>query len=79
MINKSGNPVALNEEFLNLANNDLLSPELAKFNIELNVEPEPLTNKVLSSFEYKLDKLWQQCSTTAESLDSNILGIGICF
>ncbi|MCK5262497.1 MAG: glutamate--cysteine ligase [Gammaproteobacteria bacterium] len=77
LINKSGNPVALNEEFLNQANNALLSPELAKFNIELNVEPEPLTNKVLSSFEYKLDKLWQQCSTTAESLDSNILGIGI--
>jgi gamma-glutamyl:cysteine ligase YbdK (ATP-grasp superfamily) len=77
LINKLGNPVALNEEFLNRAKNDLLSPELAKFNIELNVEPEPLTNKVLSSFESKLDKLWQQCSTTAESLDSNILGIGI--
>ncbi len=77
LINKTGNPVAINEAFLKQANNALLSPELAKFNIELNVEPEPLSRKVLSTFEHKLDKLWQQCSTTAHSLNSNILGIGI--
>ena len=77
LINKTGNPAAINEEFLNRANNTLLSPELAKFNIELNVEPEQLSNKVLSSFEHKLNELWQQCSTTAESLDSYFLGIGI--
>ena len=77
LINKTGHPAAINEAFLKQANNDLLSPELAKFNIELNVEPEGLSNKVLSIFEQKLDKLWQQCASVAQSLDSNILGIGI--
>ena len=77
LINQTGNPAAINEVFLEKANNALLSPELAKFNIELNVDPETLSGNVLSLFERKLDNLWQQCSTTARSLDSNILGIGI--
>ena len=77
LINRTGNPVAINEAFLERANNELLSPELAKFNIELNVEPEQLSNRALSIFEHKLDTLWQQCSATAHSLNSNILGIGI--
>ena len=77
LINKKGGPAAINEAFLDCANNALLTPELAKFNVELNVEPEQLSNKVLSSFEFKLDELWQQCSTTAQSLESNVLGIGI--
>ncbi len=77
LINKTGHPVAINDDFLGLADNALLSPELAKFNIELNVEPEQLSNKVLSIFEHKLDALWQQCSTTAAALNSNIISIGI--
>jgi len=77
LINRTGNPVAINKEFLEQADNPLLSPELAKFNIELNVEPEKLSGKVLSIFESKLDKLWSQCSITARSLDSEILAIGI--
>lgn len=77
LINASGNPEAINETFLEKANNALLSPELAKFNIELNVDPEKLSNKVLSNFEDKLNRLWKQCSATAQSLDSHILGIGI--
>ena len=59
LINKTGNPVAINDDFLRLADNALLSPELAKFNIELNVEPEQLSNKVLSIFEHKLNTFLQ--------------------
>ena len=77
LINKTGQPTSINEEYLKLANNPLLSPELAKFNVELNVDPKALSEDVLSTFEHQLDKLWQQCSTTAQSLDSNIIGVGI--
>jgi len=77
LINKTAEPIANNVAFLKRANNELLTPELAKFNVELNVDPEQLSNNVLSSFENKLDTLWQQCSDTAKSLDNNILGIGI--
>ncbi|RKZ63286.1 MAG: hypothetical protein DRQ44_10200, partial [Gammaproteobacteria bacterium] len=46
LINKTAEPIANNVEFLKRANNELLTPELAKFNIELNVEPEQLSNNV---------------------------------
>ena len=77
LIKQNGRPAAINKEFLELAANPLLSPELAKFNIELNVDPKPLGNKVLSDFEQQLNALWSQCSNTAQSLDSQFLGIGI--
>jgi len=77
LINQQGNPAAINETFLEQAKNELLSPELARFNIELNVEPEKLSDRILSNFETKLDSLWQQCSSTALALNSHILGIGI--
>ena len=77
LINAAGIPEPINETFLDKANNALLSPELAKFNIELNVDPEKLSAKVLSNFETKLDVLWKQCSATAQSLNTSILGIGI--
>lgn len=77
LIDDDAKPVAINDVFLNKADNDLLSPELARFNIELNVEPAELNNTVLSTFESQLSTLWQQCLDTARSLDANILGIGI--
>ncbi len=77
LIDQTGKPAAINEAFLKQANNGLLSPELAKFNIELNVDPEKLSGKVLSDFENSLNILWQQCDNTAKSLESRILGIGI--
>ena len=77
LTSNQGKPLAINEAFLQKANNPLLSPELAKFNIELNVEPERLTGKVLSIFEHRLDKLWKECADTARSLESEIIGIGI--
>ncbi|MDH5711470.1 MAG: glutamate--cysteine ligase, partial [Gammaproteobacteria bacterium] len=77
LINKRGHPAPINKEFLALADNAMLSPELAKFNIELNVEPERLQGNVLSTFEGSLNRLWLQCSTTAQSLEREFLGIGI--
>jgi len=77
LVDSSARPAPINEAFLERANNTLLSPELAQFNIELNVDSQPLSNRVLSSFEKNLSTLWQQCSVTASTLNANILGIGI--
>jgi gamma-glutamyl:cysteine ligase YbdK (ATP-grasp superfamily) len=77
LIDGKGRPNPLNEVFLERADNDLLSPELARFNIELNVAPARIHGKLLSSFESELQQLWRSCSDVAQSLESNILGIGI--
>jgi len=77
LIDQACHPTPINEAFLEMANNPLLSPELAKFNIELNARPEKLSHKVLSNFQHKLDELLQHCTKTAATLDANIIGIGI--
>ena len=77
LIDRACHPAPINETFLAKANNPLLSPELAKFNIELNAKPEKLSHKVLSVFEHKLNDLLQHCTKTAAALDASIIGIGI--
>jgi len=77
LIDNAGRPAAINEAFLEKADNPLLSAELARFNIELNSQPARLSNNVLSDFEQKLESLLQHCHKTAASLNTNILTIGI--
>jgi gamma-glutamyl:cysteine ligase YbdK (ATP-grasp superfamily) len=66
-----------NEVLLKYADNALLSPELARFNFELNVEPRPLHSDVLSQFRSSLSQLWQQCAEQAAASGNDIIGIGI--
>ena len=77
LIDLEGMPCPCNEQLLRSAHNDLLSPELAKFNIELNVKPQNLKTSVLSDFESSLIKLWNQCQTISSQNHCSLLGIGI--
>lgn len=77
LINLDGLPCPNNEKLLRSAHNKLLSPELAKFNIELNVRPQSLKSSVLSDFESSLIKLWNQCQTISSQDHCSLLGIGI--
>ncbi len=77
LIDNRQQPCPHNEAFLKQARNPLLSPELAKFNVELNVPPQTLGGSVLSDFNHSLLQLWAQCEQHAEQLGCNILGIGI--
>ncbi|HEX7026665.1 MAG TPA: M14 family metallopeptidase [Gammaproteobacteria bacterium] len=61
-------PAPVNHRFLALANNPLLSAELALFNIELNTTPLPLSGKCLSSSEHEIADLLQSCGTLAADL-----------
>lgn len=77
LIDQAGAPCPNNEQLLQSAHNELLSPELAKFNIELNVKPQLLKSSVLSDFESSLIKLWDQCQTISSHSHCSLLGIGI--
>lgn len=77
LVDDAGHPCPHNQPFLQLADNALLSPELARFNVELNVVPQALCGKVLHNFSTHLNSLWQHCQQHAQQLDCNILGIGI--
>ena len=77
LIDNNASPCPRNEAFLQHADNPYIFPELAKFNIELNVQPQSFNSSLLSDFEKQLQQLWQQCKQTSNDIGCNMLGIGI--
>lgn len=76
-INKLGQPAPINETFLKLFNHSMATPELAKFNMELNTQPQVLENNVLQIFDLEIHKLLKQANSTAQQLDAQIFMSGI--
>jgi len=77
LIDHQAKPSPNNDAFLTQANHPLLTPELARFNIELNVEPQTFNPQLLHNFEQQLTQLWQHCRDSAQAINCNILSIGI--
>jgi len=69
-------PTPFNTEFLREFDNPLATPELAKFNVELNNHPEPLTGRALSKLHKGLNHIVGSATKTAEALNSHLLMIG---
>ena len=69
-------PVPLNVEFLQRLDHLYASPELAKFNIELNNTPQPLHDDALSRLRHELEALWQQVCTVAHAMNLECIMIG---
>ncbi len=77
LIEDNASPCPRNDTFLEQVNNPYIFPELARFNVELNVDPKPLNGNVLSQFSEHQQALWQHCQETAKNIGCNMLGIGI--
>lgn len=69
-------PTPRNHAFLQAFNSKLATTELARFNIELNIEPQALQGSVLRDFDNGLQQLWEQANQTAQALDMRLLLIG---
>lgn len=72
-----GRPAPVNEQFLERCNNDLIVPELAKFNVELNSAPQLLQGPALMNFHNELEQTVRCCRDVAKQMDINFLMIGI--
>ena len=77
LIGDDASPCPRNDTFLEQVNNPYIFPELARFNVELNVDPQSLNGGVLSQFKEHLEQLWQHCQQTSKKIGCNMLGIGI--
>ena len=77
LVDADAQPLPINEKFIKKLNNDLVVPELAQFNIELNGTPQILQDNALHNLQAELEKTWQLCCDTAESLDSQLIMTGI--
>ena len=76
IVDKNFNPLPINETYLNKLNDDWVSPELSRFNIELNGLPENLEGKSLSRLQTSLEQSWQHCYAVAEEFDASLVMIG---
>jgi len=77
LVYKNSFPAPINEAFINRLNSHLVTPELSKFNIELNTEPIKLSKSALSAFELDLTRNWNQCIKVANAFNIDLVMIGI--
>ncbi len=77
LVDEHLHPAPINQAFLQRLNSPLVSPELATFNVEFNVDPAPLTGKTLSTLHRELQAGWQGGVQTAQDLASDLVMIGI--
>ncbi len=72
-----GRPAPINEQYLRRMHDPLVVAELARFNVELNADPQPLTGAALRRMHAQLDATWARCGAGAAALDARILMVGI--
>ena len=77
LIDERGLPAPENKTFLERMNDPMVVPELAKFNVELNVTPQPLGGKALGQLHQDLQKTWDDCQRTAAGMESRLVMIGV--
>ncbi|NNC99047.1 MAG: glutamate--cysteine ligase, partial [Gammaproteobacteria bacterium] len=77
LVDREGNPSAKNKQLIQSLDSDLVVPELAKFNLELNTDPLNLTPGFLDQMHSNLWQLWEDCEKSAQQMDDHMLMIGI--
>jgi len=77
LIDREGQPLPANDRFLDVLDSDLVTPELALFNVELNCTPRSIQGRSLSKMQSELEKTWKKCQTAANKIDASLVTIGI--
>ncbi len=77
LVDHRGVPAPVNEVFLNRLNNPLVVPELSLFNVEINTPAAGLQGDALSNMHADLSRTWEHCNKVAQTLDAELLMIGI--
>jgi gamma-glutamyl:cysteine ligase YbdK (ATP-grasp superfamily) len=77
LIDGDAMPAPCNQAFLDKIGDPLVVPELARFNVELNVHPQPLHATALSCLQADLQQTWDRCQNVAANLDARLVMIGI--
>jgi gamma-glutamyl:cysteine ligase YbdK (ATP-grasp superfamily) len=70
-------PAPVNEACLERLGSDLVVPELARFNVELNTTPHRLTGGGLGAMAAELEGTRAACSRAAAELDARMLWVGV--
>ncbi|MES9903371.1 MAG: glutamate--cysteine ligase [Sedimenticola sp.] len=77
LVDDNARPTALNNELIKRLDDPLVVPELARFNLELNGEPQLLRAGGLSRMADELTQTWRRCQQAAGEMDGRLAMIGI--
>lgn len=77
LVDKNYKPAPLSMEILERANNDLLTTELALFNLEFNLDPLPFKGDSISRMEKQINELYQLTIEHANALEGDVAMVGI--
>lgn len=77
LLEPDGRPAPDNGQFLESLSHESVVPELAKFNFELNVQPQLVAGSGLEQMQRELLQTWQVCGELAARLGRRITVIGI--
>ncbi len=77
IIDSDAYPAPENQYLLDTLASDLLSPELAQFNVELNVTPQLLAGDGMQRMHDELLGLWRNCETVLQAKKLRMAMIGI--
>ena len=77
IVDKDLNPAPINDQYIKQLSDPMVSPELANFNVEFNFQPRRLHDKVFTQFHQELETLWHKAKTTAQSMDTDLVMIGV--
>jgi gamma-glutamyl:cysteine ligase YbdK (ATP-grasp superfamily) len=77
LVTPDGRPAPCNDAFLARLALDTVVHELAQFNVELNVAPQPLAGTGLAALERDLAATWDRCRAVAVDMGLRIVSIGI--
>ena len=77
LVDAKHQPLAENARFLAAVASDNVVPELARFNVELNSQPQALHGSALSLMQQDLACTWEQCQQAAQGMGAGLMMIGI--
>jgi hypothetical protein len=77
LIDSRGQPAPRNEEFLQQLGLPEVVTELGRFDIEINVPPQPVHGRGLLDMAADLESIWSRCRATAATMGLQPVAIGI--
>ncbi len=70
-------PAPINEAYLAKVHTEWVSPELSRFNVEVNGAPQRLEGDALARLERGLGETWRYCRRAAGDLGADLVMVGI--
>jgi CBS domain-containing protein/gamma-glutamyl:cysteine ligase YbdK (ATP-grasp superfamily) len=77
LVDRNLRPAAISLEVLERAKDPRLTTEIARFNLEANLTPQPLSGRCFDKMEQELRELLSKVRTEAGELDADVLLSGI--